>query len=303
MPGEVRLIDELVAELSSRFVDGEGFRHQKDGSVRTDATAWAVLALEAAGVEQRKVGASRKYLALAQSKDGRVCLAPDHREVIWPTSLAVLAWQGAAQHRKSQDLALNFLARRDKVLTTRNRKDILAFDGTIKGWSWTTRTYSWVEPTALSLIAMRAAGYQDHPRVRGDAVRLLMDRQIPGGGWNVGCPVVLGNALNPMPENTGMALQALCKLVPKKDVEDSIEYLLSHTQQLNTPFTLGWSLLGLSAWGQRVDKKDELVLNAWERQGDPGLIDTTSISVLLLAQLCENGLIDFVDKNLQWDKE
>jgi len=223
-----------------------------------------------------------------------VCITPQQPEACWPTSLAILAWQGAPEQQKSQEKAVRFLLEHSKVLTPKLPKESVGCDTTLKGWPWTADTFSWVEPTALAMIALRATHSENHPRAQ-DAVAVLMDRQLPDGGWNIGSTIVFGQALRPMPENTGMALQALCGQVPGKDVAKSIRYLGSCLERLHTPFTLGWSLLGLSAWAEGIPNRQEMVMNVLQRQDQCGAFDTTALSVLLVAHYCERGLIDLLD--------
>jgi hypothetical protein len=65
-----------------------------------------------------------------------------------------------------------------------------------RGWGWTPKTSSWVEPTAFALMALRDAPAGQLPKnasTRRDmAVALLYDRMCPGGGWNCGNPRVYG---------------------------------------------------------------------------------------------------------------
>jgi hypothetical protein len=286
------LIDQHVQTLTERFIDGGGFMNNAGGAPRTDATCWSILALNCAGKYQELIQSARRYLAYTQVADGRVCITHEQPETCWPTSLAILAWQGAPDHQQSQETAVRFLLERSEVLTPKTWKDIVGYDTTLRGWSWTANTFSWVEPTALAIIALRVVHRQNHSRAQ-DAVAMLMDRQLPDGGWNVGSTIVFGQALRPMPENTGIALQALCGLVPRKDIEKSIRYLGSCLERLHTPFTLGWALLGLSAWVEGIPNRQQAIMNVLQRQAKYGPFDTTALSVLLVAHFCEHGLIDF----------
>ena len=81
-------------------------------------------------------------------------------------------------------------------------------DTTLQGWPWVVGTHSWVEPTAISMFALRSAGQAGHPRCR-EAVKLLLDRQLPAGGWNYGNTTVLGHVLRAQVQPTGLALAAL----------------------------------------------------------------------------------------------
>src|SRR2546428_787916 len=88
------------------------------------------------------------------------------------------------------------------------------------------------EPTALAatamhVLALKAAGHRDHPRTR-EAVRLLIDRLLPGGGCNYGNTIVLGQELRPQLQPTGLAMLALAgETDPDGRVAMSLAYLKS----------------------------------------------------------------------------
>jgi hypothetical protein len=75
-------------------------------------------------------------------------------------------------------------------------------------------THSWIEPTALGVIALKAAGHERHERVQ-EAIRMILDRQLPHGGWNYGNTFVFGRELRPMPESSGAALAGLAGQVER----------------------------------------------------------------------------------------
>jgi hypothetical protein len=74
----------------------------------------------------------------------------------------------------------------------------VAFDPLKSGWPWFEGTISWVAPTAIALLALRAFGIQS-VRVNG-AEEMLLDRACPAGGWNAGNSVVMGVPLDPHPD-------------------------------------------------------------------------------------------------------
>ncbi len=289
------VVTEQIRVLKERFTDGVGFVNRAGGRSRPDAAAWAVLALAAAGTDAELAEKGRDQLATAQADDGRVSIGADQRDAYWPTSLAVLAWHGVPQHRRSQEKAAQFLIQCADTVTLQTEEQIVGYDTTLRGWSWTADAFSWVEPTALATIALRVAHYENHPRIQ-DAVTLLMDRQLPDGGWNIGSPVIFGRPLRAMPENTGMALQALSGLVPRKDIEKSIKNLASCLGHLQTPLALGWSLLGLKAWAEPIDGQAGHFLDVVARQQRYGTYDTVSLGVLLTAWFCENGLVQYFNE-------
>jgi hypothetical protein len=89
---------------------------------------------------------------------------------------------------------------------------------------------------------------------------------LPKGGWNYGNTSVFGQELNSMPGPTGIVLQALVEQVPKEQIEESLIYLKTAVEKLYTPFALGWSLIGLSAWKERPKNTQTLILSSLERQ-------------------------------------
>ncbi len=281
--------------LEDRFVEAAGFPYRPGGGFRPDATCWAILALEAAGSTSGIIDKARRLLVKAQNADGRVCLAPQNSDAYWPTPLAALAWHGAPEFEEPRDRAIRFLTEADLVGVLDGPQEGESHDVTIKGWPWTVKAHPWVEPTAYVLMALRVCGYGTHERAQ-DAVRLLLDRQLAAGGWNVGTTVTFGKPMWPTPEATGLALQALAGLVPKWVVQKSIEYLRSRLPSLNVPISLAWAILGLHAWQEPVEQPEERIAQVLDRQGRLGPCDTSSLSLLLLAWHCRAGLIDSFER-------
>ncbi len=274
--------------LEDRYAQGMGFAYRPGGSSRPDATCWAVLALRATGGAAALIEEARQLLANAQREDGRVCISPEHADACWPTPLAVLAWQGAPEYEVPRKKAIQFLL--DLEQAPDEPDPNVAHDGTIRGWPWIAKTHAWVEPTAYALMALRVCGYADRGRTQ-DAVRLLMNRQLPAGGWNYGNTAVFEQELRPMPETTGLALQALAGLVARPDVDKSITYLRSELPRLNTPMSLASAILGLHAWQETLQQPQEQILHVLARQEQLGPYDTVSLSLLLLAWYCDAGLV------------
>lgn len=287
-------ISKAINHLGDRALPGGGFALRAGEGFRPDATAWAVIALTVWGREPDRRDAGRRRLALGQLEDGRVSISPDHPEAFWPTPLAVLAWQGILEFQAAQARAVAFLLATSGLHWKKDPGAIFGHDSDLKGWPWRASTSSWAAPTALALTALQVAGHRAHPRVT-EAVRLLLDRQIPGGGWNYGNTTVFGQVLHPMPEDTGLVLTALESLVPRFEVQESLAFLIDRLPTLKTPWSLGWALLGLGAWGVRPPAAPDLIAACLARQERFSGYDTSSLALLLVASQAPGGLVSLYE--------
>ena len=286
-----KLITPYIDKLWERALPEGGYAAKPKGDYRPDATAWAILALSSAGTKDNLLESSRARLLDSQLKDGRVCVSPEHPDAYWPTPLAILAWQGSHSQLEPQSRAIDFLINTTGLHWQRKADSPVVHDTSIQGWSWTGNTHSWIEPTVLSLIAFQSAGYGTHKRAK-EATRMLMDRQLNQGGWNYGNTVVFDQELRPMPENTGMALNALAGRVAEEKVTKSLNYIASQIKHLRTPLSLGWSLLGLEAWGKRPDDARRRILESLKLQKIYGNYDTSLLAILILSFFLRKGLTD-----------
>ncbi len=138
-------------------------------------------------------------------------------------------------------------------------------DTRLQGWPWVDTTHSWVEPTAMALVALRRAGRRDHPRY-DEAVRLLLDRQLLEGGWNYGNTTVLGNTLRPHVQPSGLALWALAdepRIRPR--IDRSIDYMRRSVDGRTTAASLAFAIIALAAVDALPNKADALLEEAAKR--------------------------------------
>jgi hypothetical protein len=275
----------LQAALKQKIPGNEPGYSRRPDSLRPDAMAWAILALQASGVASEELRPARTCLARFQQADGRVSISLEHPEAFWPTPLAILAWQQDPQFRQAQIRAVQFLVNTSGYHYAKKPDDPHAYNPAIKGWSWIDGTCAWIIPSSLAIIALQASGYAHHERVL-EACRLLLDRQLPQGGWNYGNTRLFGQELHPLLENTGVALNALRGNVPRQEIEASLTYLRKNAATVLSPISLSWSLLGLGAWGERPDEATSWLAACLRRQKRYGRYDTVALSLLLLV-LCE----------------
>jgi len=284
-------IRKWLTELEHRSVPGGGFAGQPGGSYRPDATAWAALALESWKECLPQVAAARDRLVASQFKDGRVAIDPTYPQAFWPTAEAILLWHGSPSHQSALKRAVDFLLRTSGVHYRWKPNDVVGHDTSIKGWPWIEKTHSWVEPTAMNLLALELTGHSGHTRAQ-EARQMLLNRQLESGGWNYGNTKTYCLELRPSMESTGLALHALAEHVEEKDVRSSLAYLEAELPKTRTPLWLGWSLLGMSAWKRRPQEAEEWIVESLERQSDYGSYDTAWIGLLLVAAWSKQGVID-----------
>ncbi len=244
------------------------------------------------GTHSNLVDSARSRLASEQHDDGRLCLSQNHREVIWPTALAILAWNGSVFFRRRQELAIQFLIHTKGLRFDKDGySGITTLDTSLSGWPWIEDTFSWVEPTALSILALNLSGYGAHERVQ-EAVRLLIDRQLPSGGWNIGSTIIYGRETYPQLDCTGIALSALAGQVERGQIERSLNYLKTQAAICRTPLSLSWALFGLGAWGERPSEAKRWLVDCLSRQKKYGAYGTTLLSLILLAYDAKDGFLE-----------
>ena len=140
-----------------------------------------------------------------------------------------------------------------------------------------------MEPTAYAVLALRACEHTTHPRVR-EAVRLLHNRVLPGGGWNYGNTRVMGNTLRPFPATTGIALAALAGQPRLPQIDRTIAFLTEVLPGIRSPFSLAWGLIGLTACQSRPAESESWLAQCAHRQvkNEPNPLEE---ALLLMADL------------------
>lgn len=272
------------AALLRRALPGGGFSDRPAGHFQTDSTAWGILAFRACGGSEELLERSRRLLMREQRPDGRICVSNNHPASYWPTPLAILAWQDSPPNHEAQQRAIRFLLETTGFHFPRESDAQSAHDSQLRGWPWIDETHSWVEPTAMTMMALSVTGHGHHDRVK-EAVRMLLDRQLPHGGWNYGNTLVFGKELHPMPESTGAALAGLSGVVDRNEVLPSLQYLQDQVPRLQTPISLGWSLLGLAAWKLSPPNANALVERCLANQERYGEYETSALCLLVLGGL------------------
>jgi hypothetical protein len=261
----------------------------RDPGAASEALALAILALEAFGTEARDLLSLRRLLTRWQAPTGAVLADPAMPQAYWPTGWAVLAWRNEPALAEARARAVAFLRVASGTRLPRDTEGSLGHDTTLRGWAWIGGTHSWVEPTALALLALDAEKTESETRV-AEAVRLLLDRQLPAGGWNYGNTRVFRNTLRPLPEDTGYAVAALRPHASARQVEGGLAYLTATAPRVRAPAALTWSLLGLAAWDQRPAAAGDWIEESLARQSQFGPYPLRYLAQLVIAYYATRGL-------------
>ncbi len=230
-------LDFLITKQNS---DG-GWGYHPASPSAVEGTAWALAALVTSGrALPPQVGArARGWLLKAQRTDGSWPPFPGQPQGCWVTSVAshALHLQGGSQHaveRGMRWLLESWPEEGSAIWRLRQTlfpSRVVRQDLSLRGWSWTPGTASWVEPTAHALLFLRSVppGMLPAPAAkrRNLAERMLFDRMCPGGGWNSGNPLVYGVAGVPRIGPTAWALLALRDHAERAEIQLSLRWLQS----------------------------------------------------------------------------
>jgi hypothetical protein len=289
-------IREVRRDLQAfRRPDGNwGYKKGLAPSVEPSVLSW--LGLIASGDDDTAsnglAGArsTAEWIASIQRGDGSVPVSPEMESPGWTTPLALIFWSGFAGLETSRRRARNWLLRIEGRTLARGDPGAKLFghDSTAVGWPWVHGTHSWIEPTAMAILALCREGLPDHPRVRA-GIHLILDRSLKRGGWNYGNPAVFGRELRPQPGPTGAALLALAAHHDDSlECRRGIDYLRQALPEVRYGVSLGWGVLALRAW--EACPRDALGwLGESYRKYGARPDQAVSLALLLLAA-CDPGL-------------
>lgn len=228
--------------------------YSPDGEAASEPTALAGIALLKGGNRSAALSAA-DWLAERQSANGSLGVLASQSSPCWPTSLAILFWQQLEPAKYRDQIKLAVAWSLNEKGETHVQRGYIGHDTTLVGWSWAADTHSWLEPTAMFVMALKAVGKSQHPRTR-EAVRLLVDRLLPSGGCNYGNTVVLGQELLPHVQPTGIVMMALAgEELADPRLAKSLEYLQSELSAETTTASLCYGLLGLAAHQQTPEHR------------------------------------------------
>ena len=221
-------------------------------SSRVEPTCWALLALmqvDSTAAQHEVLERGLRFLRASQLPDGSWPATPQEKTGCWVTSLAcwVLCHQGdagvaAGLRWLCQDWPRDSSPWQRLLKRFRSEHIVSPQNDAYRGWGWTPRTSSWVEPTSLALILLREVSQQVLPQESNKrkqlAEAMLYDRICPGGGWNCGNPKVYGVPGEPLVIPTAWALLALSEHANRRENQMSLDWVVRTVPSIQSPASL-----------------------------------------------------------------
>jgi hypothetical protein len=280
--------------LKNQNADG-GWGSVPGRGSNTESTSLSVLALKSTNRDllEKSIQRGTHWLAERQKADGSWPLNAELNEGSWATATAVLALSHFADYQpralkaaewllSQQGRGLPWLA--SLLIRLSIRKFEVDLNPDLKGWSWSSGTFSWVEPTAYSLIALkRIRRHLNTPKVseriqQGEL--MLYDRVCADGGWNYGTPNVLGETAPPYPDITAVTLIALQDHAQASPNRTSLNALGKMLQQEQSGLSLSWAILCFSIYGLDIAEWKRALARSFEQTRFLGETKSTALSVL-----------------------
>ena len=248
---------------------------------RVEPTCWATLVLgvaENAPASRRILDRGFQFLRAAQLADGSWAAAPEVTTGCWVTSLACWVLLADAHAHQAVSAGLKWLCDDWPRDSTPWRRLIARFSAghkistqndSLRGWGWTPRTSSWVEPTSFALILLARTPREMCPpgadQRRELARRMLYDRMCPGGGWNCGNPMVYGVPGEPLIVPTVWALLALRDEPNRPEFAMSLDWLANNIDDARGAGSLALARTCLEICGRKWPARGAALADFYRR--------------------------------------
>ena len=236
-----------------------GWGYYAGRASRLEPTCWALLALGGGGSAGAGAGAHAQFFERARQSSGWLV-----EDAHWPVNigfnaLALFTWLAQPSLATNEARQRLFTALISSKGVQAPDSELIHQNNSIQGWSWIDATFSWVEPTAWGLIALKKARRAGLTSPAADAriaeaERLLVDRCCSIGGWNFGNASVMHQDLRPYVPTSALGLLAMQDRRDDPVVARSLAFLDAHWSDEVSATSLGISLVCLDAFGRPVDR-------------------------------------------------
>lgn len=280
-------VDRLCARLRST-PGRQGWGYQDGKASRIEPTCWALLALHGAGGTSsddvsRFVRPHLAFLESLQDSNGLL--------IETEPGLANMAVNGLAYIVLNRFAGLVSPAVTERLASALVREKGVRLaqaepgqDSTLQGWAWVRDTFSWVEPTAWCLLALKTGSVRSvlAAERRQEAERLLTNRMCRGGGWNYGNASALGQDLRPYTATTALGLLAMQDRPDDSVVRESLAYLSAQRLAESAAMTLSLVSVCLRLFGEAPDDVDDTLARVVETSERAGNVQGMAMAAFAL---------------------
>ena len=285
--------EKLAQRLLKRRTPDGGFAAVAGGPANTESTALASLAL---GPQSEDGRAALAWLKAKQRPDGAWPLTEAVPGASWAGAWALLALAGWTANPEPLVRGAHWLVEREGSRPSRLARALglvtgqqrrLEQDLSLRGWPWHEDAASWAEPTASALLALRRLGaFVEVGAARArieEGERLLWDRMCVDGGWNYGNRRVLGEALEPFPDTTGLVLISLQGSARHEELERSFGALDKGLAARASSLSLALGALAAELHGRDASALRQALEQRIARRGPPEETRALAFAWLALA--------------------
>lgn len=286
-----RLIDTLMRDTAP----GGGWGYFAGKASRLEPTLWALAALAHTPDLPRPfadiAAPHLQYLEHAQQSDGLLRDAPRMPANLASNGLAVVVLSAVAPEKTIVLDRLRAALTGVKGLRVTNEPGAVQ-NNELQAWPWLPGTFSWVEPTAWCVLALKRSPTSLASAARvSEAEAMLRDRQCTGGGWNYGNASVLGQDLRPYVPTTAAGVLALQDQASTPDAGKALAWLESARLSELSTMALSLAALALHICGRPVDDVLQHVADGVQRTAERGNLHHQAMALCALTLDVHSGLV------------
>jgi hypothetical protein len=234
--------------ISKQNQDG-GWGYAPEQSSAVEPTSSVLLALREDPFCGQSCRRAIDWIRSAQNPDGGWGFNSKDKESGWQTAWAVLTLSQIGEGKDALKRGIKWLLNVPVLKASEDSiqagKKIIGIDLSLRGWPWLPGEAAWIEPTTISLLALKSVSDNAASERINEALRYIQDRRCQGGGWNMGNPFMFSKSLPARAHTTAMVVLALGKLAPESIIPEDIKALRSDMQQDLGIQGLAWGLLAL----------------------------------------------------------
>jgi squalene cyclase len=258
--------------ISAQNSDG-GWGYFINQPSTVEATASSILSLSSFAEYDDTRERGLNWLRDTQNSDGGWGIKQHDSQSGWQTSWALLALNSSSGDPQAIQAGVNWLRKFGFSSLEDNETNKLIqkqfnIDTNLSGWTWQPGQASWIEPTAMALLALhQTAQISEEDQMILEAVQYLDDRRCQGGGWNFGNPVMFNKPLPSRIHHTALCIITLSQVAPELVLEDDKQTLNELLRDEQRPLGFAMGILALKSMEQDTTSYQDKLVSLQESDG------------------------------------